>query len=105
MRKSIYDQSSPAIAANPTLVSEIFTIKTPRQNEMIITQLQIDIDTPASACIKKYIIEYGDEYLISPATSAALTLDNLPLTHFAPNVRAMVKGYLSDSDQYVAYLR
>ena len=72
---------------------------------MILTHLQIDIDTPSSVAIKKYIIEYGDDYSISPATSAALILDNLPLTYFAPNVRAMAKGYHPDSDQYVAYLR
>ena len=80
MRKSIYQQSSPAIAAKPALISEIFTIKTPREIEMILSQLQIDIDTPASASIKKYIVDYGDEYSI---TSAALTLDNLPLKYFA----------------------
>ena len=92
MRKSIYQQPSPAIAANPTLLSEIFTIKTPREIEMILTQLQIDIDTPASASIKKYIVDYGEEYLISHATSATLTLDDLPLTYFAPSVRAFAKN-------------
>ena len=91
MRKSIYDQSSPAIAANPTLVSEIFTIKTPRDIEMILTQLQIDIDTPASASITKYIIEYGDDYLSSSAISNASSMDGLPLTYFSPGIRALAK--------------
>ena len=105
MRKSIYDQSSPAIAANPTLVSEIFTIKTPREIEMILTQLQIDIDTSASACIKKYVIEYGDEYLSSPAISHASSMDGLSLTYFSPSVRAMAKGFQPDTESYSAYLK
>ena len=83
MRKSIYDQSSPAIAANPTLVSEIFLIRTPREIEMILTQLNIDVDAPLSVPIKRYIEDYGDSYLASPASSPAFTLDNLPLTYFA----------------------
>ena len=105
MRKSIYDQSSPAISANPDLISEIFLSKTPREIEMILTQLQIDIDTLASACIKKYIIEYGDDYLISPAPTHASSMDGLPMTYFSPGIRAMAKGLQQDSDQYVAYLR
>ena len=45
MRKSIFDQSTRAIATNPALISEIFTTITPREIELILTQLNIDIDT------------------------------------------------------------
>ena len=84
MRKSIYDQLSPAISADPDLISEIFLIRTPREIEMILTQFNIDIDDPLSVPpIKRYIEDYGDAYLASPASFPALTLDNLPLTYFA----------------------
>ena len=105
MRKSIYDQSTKAIASNPTLVSEIFTIKNPREIEMILTQLSINIDTPPSAPIKQYIEDYGDEYLASPALSAASSINGLHLTYFSPSVRAAAKGQHPDSEPYLAYLK
>ena len=55
MRKSIFDQSTRAIATNPALISEIFTIKTPREIEMLLTHLQINIDKPSNVAIKRYI--------------------------------------------------
>ena len=41
MRKSIFDQSVLAIATNLALISEIFTIKKPREIELILTHLNI----------------------------------------------------------------
>ena len=105
MRKSIYDQSSPAIAANPTLVSEIFLIRTPREIEMILTQFNIDIDDPLNVPIKRYIEDYGDAYLASPAISPALSLDGLSLTYFSPSVRATAKGFHPDTESYSAFLK
>ena len=102
---AIYDQSTKAIASNPILVSEIFTIKTPREIELILTQLKIDIDTPTSGPIKKYIEDYGDEYLSSPAPTNVSFMGGLPMTYFSPGIRAMAKGFKQDSDQYVTYMR
>ena len=53
MRKSIYNQPSPAISTNPDLISEIFMNTTPREIEVILTQLNIDIDSSISASIKR----------------------------------------------------
>ena len=83
MRKSIFDQSALAIATNPALISKIFTIKTPREIEMILTHLQIDIDTPSSVAIKRYIEDYGDDYLTSPAPTHTSSMDGLPMTYFS----------------------
>ena len=80
MRKSIFDQSTRAIATNPAFISEIFTIKIPREIELILTQLNIDIDTPTSGPIKKYIEDYGDAYLTSPAPQHISTMDGLSMT-------------------------
>ena len=74
MRKSIFDQSVLAIATNPALISEILTIKTPREIELILTHLNIDIDTPSSTAIKKYIIDYGDDYLTGHSSVLLATI-------------------------------
>ena len=101
MRKSIFAQSTRAIATNPALISEIFTINTPREIELLLTHLQIDIDLPANTAIKKYIIDYGDDYLTSPVPTHASSLDGLSMTYFSPGVRALAMGFQLDSDQYV----
>ena len=54
---------------------------------------------------KRYIVDYRDDYLNSPAPNNASSMDGLPMTYFSPGVRAMAKGFHQDSDQYVAYLR
>ena len=67
MRKSIFDQSTRAIATNPALISEIFTINTPREIELLLTHLQIDIDLPSNIAIKRvsrYIHTYVAIYII-----------------------------------------
>ena len=62
MRQCIADQATTAVAANPALLGEIYRIRTPQQIEMILTQLNIDIDTPASAQIKSFIVEFGGDF-------------------------------------------
>ena len=105
MRKSIYAQSSPAIVGRPDLISEIFLIRTPREIELLLMQLNIDIDALISMPIKRCIVNYGDAYTDSPAPANVSFMDGLPMTYFSPGIRAMAKGLQQDSDQYVAYLR
>ena len=105
MRKSIFDQPVLAIATNPALISEIFTIKTPREIELILSHLNIDIGTPSSTAIKRYIMDYGDEYLTSPAPTHASSMDGLPMTYFSPGIRALAKGFQQDTESYTDYLR
>ena len=109
MRNAIFVQSSasPQIAANPNLIKEIFTLRTPQEIELVLEQLSINIDTPLSAPIKAYIVEYGGEYAVTPQSTTATgsLLDGLPLTYFSPSIRATAKGLIPDSNQYVLYLK
>ena len=50
-------------------------------------------------------MDYGDAYLANPASSPALSLDGLSFTYFAPNVRALAKGYHQYTESYTEYLR
>lgn len=104
-RRAIYDQATTQIASSPQLVSEVLTTRTPHETEVVLTQLNIDTDSPVSALVRHYIVDYGDSRAMGSSAPTTSTLDSLPTTYFSPSVRPSHSGLVNDTEAYTAHLR